>query len=177
MAEPASRESLSPAHRNLLIGQAAAGVVLNFPLNGAIAWFTAAPDVPMPLLARGPCVAFDTVGTSFFLPLVTCLVLTTLLRRGLRAGHVAALPREALPGPIRGLPANAFGRGALLGLLCALTLAPATVALLSYTGVSALSRPGMALFKAVYTAALGLWVTPLFGWRALSDRALGYDRP
>lgn len=171
MSDPSSGEpgGLTILHRRLLIGQAAGGLILNFFLNGGAAWATFPPVDALPLWARGNCVAGDTIGTSFFLPLTTCLILTPIVRRALRGGSLPPLGRARLPGAIRFWPANFLGRGALVGLICALTIALATLGLLTAAGVEGMTRGQVALYKAVYTALLGLIVTPLFGWRALAD--------
>lgn len=163
--------ALSPAHRTLLLGQAIGSVVLNVPLNGGAAWGSFPPVPSLPLFAKGNCVAGDTIGTSFFLPLVTCLVLTPIVRRLLRKGTVAPVARTDLPGFVRFLPANFVGRGALVGLISALTIALVTLALLHGLGFEAMTRGQVAIYKAVYTAILGILVTPLFGYRALADAA------
>lgn len=163
--------ALSTAHRNLLIGQAIGSVALNVPLNGGAAWATFPPVASLPVWAKGNCVAGDTIGTSFFLPLVTCLVLTPIVRRLVRGGTTEGLPRAALPGLVRFWPANMVGRGALVGLGCALTIALLTLGLVSAAGVTEMTRGQVALYKAVYTAVLGVIVTPLFGLRALADVA------
>jgi hypothetical protein len=111
------------------------------------------------------------VGTSFFLPLTTCLVLTPFVRRALRAGTLPALGRDALPRAVRWLPASFVGRGAVVGLVSALTLAPATCAALGALGVIGMTRVEDTLYKALYTAVLGMIVTPLLGLRALGDVA------
>lgn len=166
----ASDDALSLSHRRLLIGQAVAGVVFNFFFNGALAWWTFPPVKTLPLWAQGNCVGGDTIGTGFFLPLITSLILTPLMRRSLASGAVAGIDRARLPGWIRFLPANFVGRGALVGLFCALTIAVATAGLLTGAGVAGMSRGQVAIYKAVYTAILGLLVNPLFGYRALADK-------
>jgi len=163
--------ALSSAHRTLLLGQAIGSVVLNVPLNGGAAWGSFPPVPSLPLFAKGNCVAGDTIGTSFFLPLVTCLVLTPIVRRLLRKRAVAPVARADLPGFVRFLPANFVGRGALVGLISALTIALVTLALLHGLGFEAMTRGQVAIYKAVYTAILGILVTPLFGYRALADAA------
>lgn len=129
--------ALSPAHRTLL-GQAIGSVLLNVPLNGGAAWASFPPVPSLPLFAKGNCVAGDTIGTSFFLPLVTCLILTPIVRRLVRKGTVAPLSRPDSPAHARFLPANFVGRGALVGLILrGLSIALVTLALLSALG----SRP------------------------------------
>ena len=163
---------MAPAQRTLLRLQAALGLVLNFFLNGASAWASFPPVATLPLWARGNCVAGATIGTSFFLPLTTCLLLTPFVRRALRRGSLPPIAVGDLPRGIRSLPRGVVARGALVGLLCALTLGPAACGLLDAAGVTELGRAGDALFKAVYTALLGLLVTPLLGLRALGDVAV-----
>lgn len=143
--------------------------MLNFFLNGAAAWIGFPPVASLPLWARGNCVAGDAIGTSFFLPLTTCLVLTPLARRALRRRGFDPIAREALPGPVRRLPRNMVARGALVGLASALIAAPLALVALTAAGVTGMARAEHVIFKAVYTALLGLVVTPLLGWRALAD--------
>lgn len=158
------------SHRTLLWGQAAGGLAVNFFLNGAVAWWTFPPVAKLPLWARGNCIAGDTIGTSFFLPLVTCLVLTTVVRRMLRAKRMDSVPRSALPIGIRLWPQHIVGRGAIVGLLSILLCALPTLALLTQLGIESMSRGEVTTYKAIYTAVLGVLVTPLFGWRALADQ-------
>ena len=53
-----------PAHRTVVLSNAALGFLLNLPLNAALAWVTFPPLPTMPLWARGPCVGFDTIGNA-----------------------------------------------------------------------------------------------------------------
>ena len=160
---------LSPAHKNLLLGQALGSVLLNIPLNGGAAWATFPPIEALPVFAKGNCVAGDTIGTSFFLPLTTCLILTPIVRRVLRGSAALSIPRADLPAYVRFLPKNFVGRGALVGLLSALTMGILTLILLGLFGPASMTKAQVTLYKAVYTAILGIIVTPLFGYRALAD--------
>src|SRR5690349_627980 len=98
--------SLTPDHRRLVLGQALGGAVVNFFLNGGVAWLTFPPVETMPIWARGNCVAGDTIGTSFFLPLITCIILTLVTRKVLRGGSMPWIARAELPTVSRILPAN-----------------------------------------------------------------------
>lgn len=169
--------SLTPDHRRLVLGQALGGAVVNFFLNGGVAWLTFPPIETMPMWARGNCVAGDTLGTSFFLPLITCVILTLVTRKVLRGGSMPWLPLAELPTVSRILPGNFVGRGALVGLICALTIGLGTLGLLTVLGVEGMNRSQVAMYKAVYTVLLGLIVTPVFVWRAFADRASSDDGP
>lgn len=163
--------TLIPVQRVFVRSQVAGGFVINFFLNGGLAWLTFPPVAALPVWARGNCIAGDTIGTSFFLPLITCLVLTSIVRRLLRLERLPGLAREALPAALRFWPRNIVGRGALVGLACALSFAAATLALLTALGIDSMTRAQVAVYKAIYTGLLGALVTPLFGWRALADKA------
>ncbi len=158
-----------PAHKKLLLSQAIGSIVCNIPLNAALAWFTFPPVATLPIWARSNCVGFDTIGTSFFLPFITCLVLTPITRRLLRKRTFAAIPRAELNGFVRFWPNNFVGRGALVGFLCAISVGIITPTLLVQMGILAMTKVDVTVYKAVYTAILGVIVTPLFGLRALSD--------
>lgn len=163
---------LGAAHKKTLAYQALGGFFGNLALNGASAWFLFPPVASLPLWARGNCVAGDTIGTSFFMSLITCLVLTPLTRRTLAPrGTTPPLDRAALPAWVRWLPGNVAGRGATVGLICALTVALATLWALTAAGVTEMTRGDVTVFKAVYTALLGVVITPIFGLRALADAA------
>jgi hypothetical protein len=161
---------LAPAHRRLLVGQALGGFFGNLAFNGALAWLLFPPVTTIPLWARGNCVGGDTFGTSFFMSLITCVVLTPFARRALAPrGAVPPIPREALPAAVRWLSPNVVARGATVGLIAALTVAPVALWALGSAGVTELTRGEVTLWKAVYTALLGVVITPLFGLRALGD--------
>jgi hypothetical protein len=161
--------ALAPVHRKLLIGQALGSVACNIPLNAALAWVTFPSIDAMPMWAIGNCVGGDTIGTGFFLPLITCLIMTPITRRLVRRGAVPAIPRQELPGFIRFWPENFVGRGALAGLVGTVTVALPLALVLAAADVQSMTRVEVTIYKAVYTTLFGLIVAPLFGWRALAD--------
>jgi len=165
---------MSSELRKTLVLQALGAAVFNLLLNGGIAWLSFRGAVALPLWARGPCVAFDTIGTSLFLPLVTCLIMTPLVRRGARAagdgGAARGWTRATRPF-LRRLPRNFALRGLAVGLVSAALVAPAALALLSLAGVVAMNGGGIVVWKAVYSGVLAALVTPIFALGALADVA------
>ena len=153
-------------HKSLLWGAIGGGVVINIPLNGALTRLTFPPVPLLPLLARGPCVLFDTLGTSLSLPLITCLLLTAVVRRLVRSG---AMPRATPTGLVARLPGSAFLRGLLLGALALLFVGLPTVAALAVVGVEALGLGAMVAYKVVFSVALGTLITPPIVLAALGD--------
>jgi hypothetical protein len=163
---------MSPGHlRFLLLEQGIGAAVVNFLLNGAIAWllFRGVPQVP---LWGQQSIAGDVVGTCFFLPLITTLIVTPLVRRRVSAGTLAALgwTRETHR-PLGWLP-NGTGRRALvLGIICALVVGPLSVWVLSRLDVAELALWSFIGFKAVFSAGLGLLVTPVISLWAMTTPA------
>lgn len=162
---------MSPAHKRfLLLEEGVGSVIANVIINGAIALllFRGADRVP---LWGQQSIAGDTIGTTFFLPFFTTLIVTPLARRALRAGQFEALEwGRDVPRGLRWLPAGTFARGIALGLLCLVIVAPLSVGALSALGVTEQSFWGFITFKVIFAAALGAPVTPLIALLAIAER-------
>jgi hypothetical protein len=161
---------MSPTHhRYLLLEQGVGSAVFNFALNAAIAWlmFRAAGEVP---LWGQQSIAADTIGTSLILPLATCLIVTPMARRHVRAGRVPALAwtRDS-HAPLGWLPRGTVARAAALSLICMAALAPMTLVVVTRLHVAPLSVPRFVVFKATFAALEALVVTPLVALWAIAD--------
>jgi len=158
-----------PQRRFLLVEQGIGSMFVNFPINALIAWamFRKLDVVPF---EGDPSIWNDTIGTSFFLPLFTALIGTRLIRGALRSGHVAALGWTRATHPmLRLLPRGSFLRGALLGLVCALTIGPLAGMLFGAVGLAPLGFWAWIVLKASYASVLGLFVTPLLAIWAIAE--------
>src|SRR5262245_56323764 len=88
---------LSARHQRFLwLEQGVIPCVFNFALNAAIAWalFRSLPAVP---LWGQSSVGGDLLATAFLLPFLTCLIVSALVARDVRAGKVPPLPPAQLP--------------------------------------------------------------------------------
>src|SRR5205823_4274634 len=69
--------------------------VVNLMINAGLAWVSSAGEHRVPLwsvpLVEKPSTVVDTVGTFFLLPLITCLLITTVARHDVAAGRVPPL--------------------------------------------------------------------------------------
>ena len=160
---------MSPEHRRfLLLEQGVGSALFNFVLNGAIAWLLFRSVERVPLWGQ-QSIAGDTIGTCFFLPFFTALIVTPLVRRRVRAGAVAPLEwtRETHP-PLAWLPSGTAKRGLVLGVICLLALGPLSVWVLGRVGVDELGFWAFVAFKATFAAALALLVTPLISIWAMT---------
>jgi hypothetical protein len=161
---------VSGPHARYLWFQAIVGAVINFVLNGAIGWVLFVNKPPQPLWARGPSIASDTLGTSFFLPFITCLILTSVVRRDVAKGRVPALDVGQSPLAERA-PKNRVSRGALIGVICLLTLGPVVVLGLGAAGFERMTAWQFIVFKASYSLVLAAIVSPVIALVALRGAA------
>lgn len=163
---PAVR-TLSPAHRRFLaIEQGLVPGVFNLLLNAAIAWAMFRDRTTVPFWGL-ESIAADTIGTAFFLPCMTTLVVTLQVRRHCRRGRIAAI----LPAPAASalVPSRTFPRALVAGLAGIVVLGiPATLAMRAL-GMDELPLRSFVAVKATIAAAMALVVTPIVALVALSD--------
>ncbi len=163
------KTSLSPEQRRyLLLEQGVGAAVVNFALNAGIAWllFNRLASVP---LWGSQSIAGDTIGTCFFLPFFTALIVTPLARSRVRAGTLAA-PGWSVEshGLLARLPRGTVRRAAYLGGACAVSVAPLTIAVLDGLEVTDLQFWSFVTFKATFAALLAVLVTPLIALYAIA---------
>jgi hypothetical protein len=143
---------------------------VNLVLNAGIAWISlrGASSVPLwdvPLVGKTNT-GLDTVGTFFFLPLMTTLFCTTAVWAELRAGRLRPFKTGAL---LDRLPPGRVRRGVVLGALCTAVLSPVAVLVFAVAGVGDMTATQFVLYKAVLCVALGALVTPIIALRAMGD--------
>src|SRR5262250_3302173 len=154
--------------RFLLLEQGVGSAVFNFLLNGAIAWLLFRSLERVPLWGQ-QSIAGDTIGTCFFLPFFTALIVTPLVRRRVQAGSIAALEWSRETHPILGwLPEGTGKRAVVLGAICALVVGPLSVWALSRLDVAELRFWPFIGFKAAFAAVLALVVTPVISVWAMT---------
>lgn len=159
-----------------------ATAVINAILNAAPAWLTARGRDSVPLLSTpfvgGPSTIMDTIGTFFFLPLITTLVITLGVRRAIAIGRLRRLSPVESPVPFMGpLPARPFWRGLLLGAGVVAVLGPPAAGLLWLTGFGDVGVGSFVAYKTVLGVVLGAFVTPVVALGAISEILPGTNRP
>ena len=163
---------ISRAHRRfLLLDQAVGGTVINFLLNGAIAWlmFRSAQSVP---LWGQTSIAADTLATAFILPVMTSLIVSRVVGWQVRSGQLPPLPAAQALSSMWGRR-SPLHRGAVVGAVAVVLAAAPVVVLFATLGPAELERWRFIWFKAVFGAALGALVTPLIAWWALEHASEG----
>jgi hypothetical protein len=117
----------------------------------------------------GPSVLWTVIGTLFLLPLFTCVLATGAVRRDLRRGSLERIEPDATHRRVAELPASRWRRGAEIGALAVVVLAPPTLLLLAILGFPDLDRTQYIAWQTGYAVALGMIVTPLIALAAMAD--------
>lgn len=155
-----------------LVSFVAVPAVANALINGVLGWATLRGASVIPMWSLGPAIGPDLLGTCFFLPLITCLIVTAITHKHRREGRVTPLrARDAafarsLPG---GSSVGAFKRGLLLGVLALPAAGGATISIFWMLGVDELPLGSLLVFKVIFSVLLGCLVTPVIGLLALAD--------
>jgi hypothetical protein len=159
---------LSERHRRFLwIEQGVVPGVFNLVLNAGIAWLLFRSLAEVPLWGESS-VGIDLLATGFLLPFLTCVIVSSLVARGVRDGKVPPLPSAQLPHS-QWFRRSASARGAALGIAGVLFGALPIVWALSLGQAQPFPFGHFVLFKAVWAAMLALMVTPVVGWWALAN--------
>jgi hypothetical protein len=152
----------------LLVGHGVVAFAINFALNGAIGWLTFRGTDPVPTWSAQAAAGPDLVGTCLFLPAITCLIVTGIVRRHARTSLVSPLAGP-LPRPLAHFRRPLASRALLFGL-AGLALVGAPLGLVGWAPETLALSPFL-WSKASFSAVLGGLVTPLIALVALSDPA------
>jgi hypothetical protein len=161
---------LSQAHwRFLVVEQCVGSAVFNFLLNGAIAWLMFRALATVPLWGE-QSIAGDTIGTTFFLPFFTCLIVTRIAYAQIRSGKLAATEWQRASHPVLGrLPHGIWKRSLVLGLIGVVLAAPVSLWAIRALGVESMGFWRFVAFKATFAALLAAIFTPVIALCALGD--------
>jgi hypothetical protein len=174
---------LTPAQRKwFLLEQIVLPTLFNLAFNAGLGWATFRAFTPVPLWAEPriwtdllkPTIGGDVLGMLFFLPGLTCLIGTPLIKRAARLGKVERLriaPEQHWL--LRHMPRSLWVRSAVIGLACVIALGPVSLGVLSLLGLTTWPLGAAVWFKGVYAGLLAGVVTPPIALYALSlhDRA------
>jgi len=161
---------MSSAHvRYLFVEQLIGSAVVNLFLNALIAWAVFGRLGVVPLWGE-QSIAGDVLGTAFLLPFLTCLIVTPMARRQVAYRGIGGLGWSRTSHPwLRVLPARTVWRGMVVGVACALTVAPFLLGTLDVVGVQSMSVRVFVLFKALMAALLAAGVTPIIALWAIAE--------
>lgn len=152
-------------------------VILNFFVNGSIGYLTfrGIPSVPM---WGDPGVGPDLLGTTFFLTLITFLIMATLVRRSVVAGTVRPWPQARQRHWLAAnWPTGTVTGAFFLGVVYLALVGLVVVVLLHSLGPPAYSVSGAVLVKATYSSLLSVLIVPPIVALALREQRYAKQRP
>jgi hypothetical protein len=160
---------MSPELRHYLVTEHAIGAaIINFLLNALIAWLAFGHLEVVPMWGQQSVVG-DTIGTIFVLTLLTCLIVTRIVRWHVGTGKAPAGPSNGEWGLLRRLPAGLGVRSLVLATVVTVAFAPVATGLLAASGLDGLSLGSFVVFKAIFAALLAVVVQPAVALRALME--------
>ena len=162
---------LSPDQRKyLLLAQGFIPFVFNFVLNGLIGLAVFRGVNPVPTWGVESSAGPDLIGTCFFLPAITCLIVTPIVRRHIRAGVVErASGSLGLPSWLRPFQRSLAARAILFGLVGVALIGSLVAATLVAAAPAQLALTPFLWLKASFAGVLGGAVTPIIGLVALAE--------
>ena len=159
---------LSQKHRRfLLIDQCLIPTIINFVMNGLIAWLLNRSASTIPIW-QGSSVALDLIATAFILPFAICIIVSATITKKVNSGKIAPLPPHQFPNS-RWFKRLALFRGLFLGITGVIFGALPIVWALILGQAQPLPVMSYVLFKAVWAALIASLITPLVGWWALAN--------
>jgi hypothetical protein len=163
---------LSETQRKYLVqDQIIGSAVFNALLNALLAWMSLHKLASVPMTGN-PSIVGDAIVTAILLPLLTCLIVTPLVRKAIKAGKVTPL---STPSPGRSmvlwLPSLSFFRGLVLALGVLATCTPALLGLLVLAGVEQLSVGAFIFIKTIYAAVMAGLVAPVIALYVMASES------
>jgi hypothetical protein len=167
---------LPASHRRWIILRALlATAVLNVVVNAVIAWLSvrSQPTVSLwglPLVETS--IFWNVVGTLFLLPLITCLLVTSVLWRDVRLGSLISVSHlRSTHHWLAVLPPDRLLRGVAFGAIAVAMLAPIVTLVLIASGSPELTREQFVVCQTAFAVAIGAIVTPVIALYAMADPA------
>ncbi len=156
--------------RYLLIGQAIIPLVINIAVNVVLGLLTFSGADTVQTWTRDKGAVADSVGTCFFLPLITCLIATPIVRHDVARGRVERFPTNDLPQWVHAVGGRLIPRALKFGIAGLLLLAGPVVGLYAQLAGDSIETTAFLVIKASFAGVFGFFVTPLIAIVALADQ-------
>jgi len=173
---------LPAENRHWLLTRAlVATAAINVVVNAVIAWLSVAGQGPVPMWGLPlveTSIFWNVLGTLFLLPLITCVLTTTAIRRDIRRGALPPLATLRYTHRwLAALPLRRWRRGVLVGAMTVAVLAPPLVLVLAAAGPGDLGEGRFVLCQTVFAVLLGIVVTPPIALCAMADPPVARNVP
>ena len=159
------------ALRYLLIGQAIIPFFINIAVNVILGAMTFWGQASVATWAIDKGAAADSIGTCFFLPFITCLIATPIVRRQVAHGVASRIPPSDISRWVRLMSGPVLLRATKFGLVGILLLAgPVYAAYVLFAGESIETLRFIAI-KTLFAGVFGIFATPLIALVAMCDQS------
>jgi hypothetical protein len=155
--------------RYLLIGHVLIPAVINAAINSGVGWLSVSGLSEVQVWSSDRGAVADLLGTSFFLPLITCLIATPLVRRDKDRARIGGLPHQYLPYWMRWLQRPLPVRALQFGITGIVLLSVPICLLWEVFAGSTITVSQFLVIKTTFAVALGTVVTPVTAVLALAD--------
>ena len=153
----------------LLIGQAFIPILINFSVNIVLGWLTFSGKPTVSTWAFQNGAAADSISTCYFLPAITCLICTTIVRRHVKRGLVPLLPIQEAPHWVRWFRGHLLWRATKFGIVGLAAFSIPVYAAYCLSAGDTIATPLFLVIKVAFAVALGIIATPLIAMVALTD--------
>ena len=157
--------------RYVLIGQGIVPGAINIVVNLLLGTLTFWGQDSVTTWGMNQGAVADSIGTCFFLPFITALIVTPIVRHHLARGTADRVPAIEVPWFFHWFEGSTLQRAAKFGIACLMLLAlPIYFAYVVFAGDSIGTIRFIAI-KAIFAGVLGLIVTPVIAMVAMCDQS------
>ncbi len=156
--------------RYLFIGQAVIPFFINVVVNVVLGMLAFRGQEFVNTWAMDKGAVADSIGTCFFLPFITCLIATPIVRRHVAQGVVSRIAPKAAPQWMRLINKRFALRAAQFGFIGIVLLAGPVYGLYALLADDTIETVRFIAVKAIFAGVFGFFVTPLIAFVALSEQ-------
>lgn len=155
--------------RYLLIGQAVIPILINFTITIVLGLLTFTGSTTVSTWALDKGAAADSIGTCYFLPAITGLICTQIVRGHVRRGVIPQLPLDEAPHWVRWFRGHLLWRATKFGIVGLTVMSGPVLSAYGLFAGDTIPTMRFLLIKVAFAVALGIVVTPLIALVALTD--------
>jgi hypothetical protein len=153
-----------------LIGQAIIPFFINIAVNVILGALTFGGQESVATWAIDKGAAADSIGTCFFLPFITCLIATPIVRHQVAQGAASRIPPTDTPHWARLMSGPVILRAAKFGVAGFLLLAGPVYAVYGMFAESSIETMRFIAMKAIFAGVFGVFATPLIAFVAMCEQ-------
>ena len=155
--------------RYLVVGQAIIPIFINVAVNVVLGILAFSGSVTVSTWAIDKGAVADSVGTCFFLPFITCLIATPIVRRHVARGAVSPISMRDLPRWLLLFRRTLLVRAIMSGIAGLTLMAGPVFAVYWIMAGETIPTGSFLVIKATFAGVLGVFVTPLIALVAMTD--------